>query len=165
MRAGNDSTLEVAPDDLNEAKYLTFRAIPPICQDVAVFIVTVPTPIDQANRPDLTPLIKASEMIGKVMPNGAVVIYKSTVYPGATEEVCVPALERASGKRFNEEFFCGYSPERIVPGDKLHTLKTIVKVTSGSTPAIADAVDKLYARSSRPARTRRAASRSPKPRR
>jgi UDP-N-acetyl-D-glucosamine/UDP-N-acetyl-D-galactosamine dehydrogenase len=104
----------------------------------------VPTPVDQANRPDMTPLVKASQTVGQVLKRGDVVIYESTVYPGATEEVCVPVLERFSGLKFNVDFFCGYSPERINPGDKEHRLPTIKKVTSGSTPAVADAVDALY---------------------
>ena len=114
-------------------------------RDCEVFIVTVPTPVDKANRPDVTPLVKASETVGRVMPQGAVVIYESTVYPGATEEVCVPVLEKFSGKTFNTDFFCGYSPERINPGDKEHRLPTIRKVTSGSTHEVAEAVDELYA--------------------
>src|SRR5262249_3233408 len=114
-------------------------------RDCQVFIVTVPTPVDKANRPDMTPLVKASETVGRVMPDGAVVIYESTVYPGATEEVCVPVLEKLSGKSFNVDFYCGYSPERINPGDKQHRLPTIRKVTSGSTLEVAEAVDQLYA--------------------
>jgi len=145
LRGGNDSTLEVTPEQLKNAKHLAFSDKVEDLAHAGVFIVTVPTPIDEANRPDLRPLISASEMIGKVMPKGAIVIYESTVFPGATEEVCVPALERASGRRFNVDFYAGYSPERIVPADKVHTLTTIVKVTSGSTPEVADVVDKLYA--------------------
>jgi UDP-N-acetyl-D-galactosamine dehydrogenase len=110
-----------------------------------VFIVTVPTPIDQFKAPDLTPLVKASEMLGKVLKKGDIVIYESTVYPGCTEEDCVPVLEKFSGLKFNIDFFCGYSPERINPGDKVNTLTKIKKVTSGSTPEIADIVDGLYA--------------------
>ncbi len=144
LRNYHDRTLEVTSDELKEARHLTFSNDPEALRDCHVFIVTVPTPIDDANRPDLTPLIKASETIGRVMPAGAVVIYESTVYPGATEEVCVPALERASGRVFNRDFFCGYSPERINPADKQHTLPTIIKVTSGSTPEAADAIDALY---------------------
>jgi UDP-N-acetyl-D-galactosamine dehydrogenase len=109
-----------------------------------IFIVTVPTPVDTANRPDMTPLVKASETVGKVLKKGDIVIYESTVYPGATEEVCVPVLEKFSGLKFNQDFFCGYSPERINPGDKEHRLPTIKKVTSGSTPAVAEEVDQLY---------------------
>lgn len=145
LRAGSDSTLEINPAQLARAKHLTFSDNVEDLSRAQVFIVTVPTPIDEANRPDLRPLVSASEMIGRLMPQGAIVIYESTVFPGATEEVCVPALERASGKRYNTDFFCGYSPERIVPADKVHTLTTIVKVTSGSTPAVAEAVDQLYA--------------------
>src|SRR5690606_1228596 len=114
-------------------------------REAQVYIVTVPTPVDQANRPDMTPLVRASETVGQALKPGDVVIYESTVYPGATEEVCVPVLERASGLRFNTDFFCGYSPERINPGDKEHRLPTIRKVTSGSTAAVADGVDALYA--------------------
>lgn len=145
LRAGNDRTLETAHADLAAARHLTYSCNPDDLRRCHIFVVTVPTPIDDANRPDFTPLIRASELIGSVMPAGSLVIYESTVYPGATEEVCVPALERTSGKVYNRDFFCGYSPERIVPGDKVHTLKTIVKVTSGSTPAIAETVNKLYA--------------------
>ena len=112
--------------------------------DRNVFIVTVPTPIDKANRPDLTPLVKASETVGKALKQGAIVIYESTVYPGATEEVCVPVLEKFSGLKFNQDFFCGYSPERINPGDKVNTLTKIKKITSGSTPEVAATVDDLY---------------------
>jgi len=146
LRGGRDTTLEVGDEQLRSAKLLSYSNCLDDLKSCGIFIVTVPTPIDDANRPDLSPLVRASESIGKVMPKGAVVIYESTVYPGATEEVCVPALERASGFKFNVDFFCGYSPERIVPGDKVHTLQTIVKVTSGSTPEVADAVDRLYAR-------------------
>lgn len=144
LRAGEDDTLEVTSAALAEAKHLSFSDDPTDLGKCGVFIVTVPTPIDDANRPDLSPLVRASEMIGSVMPQGAVVIYESTVYPGATEEICVPALERASGKKFNVDFFCGYSPERINPADKQNTLASIVKVTSGSTPEAAGAVDQLY---------------------
>ncbi len=144
LAAGHDRTLEVEDDELQSAKHLSYSSNPADLSRCKVFIVTVPTPIDDANRPDLAPLVSASEMIGKVMPKGSVVVYESTVYPGATEEVCVPALERASGLRFNEEFFVGYSPERINPADKQHRLPTIVKVTSGSTPDVAEAVDRLY---------------------
>jgi UDP-N-acetyl-D-galactosamine dehydrogenase len=145
LRAGRDSTLEVEPKELAAAKNLTCTANFDDLRRCGVFIVTVPTPIDQANRPDLTMLIKASETVGKVMCKGAVVIYESTVYPGCTRQACVPVLERTSGLRFNDEFFVGYSPERINPGDKAHRLTKITKVTSGSTLATADAVDRLYA--------------------
>ena len=146
LRAGRDSTLEVEPEELRQAAHLTFCSDAQALRECNVFIVTVPTPIDTANRPDLTPLIKASETIGRVMRKGSVVIYESTVYPGATEEVCVPILARESGFKFNQDFFAGYSPERINPGDKQHRLHSIKKVTSGSTIAIANFVDQLYAR-------------------
>jgi UDP-N-acetyl-D-galactosamine dehydrogenase len=146
LKAGRDSTREVDSAELAEASHLGFTAdLEQLCC-CNVFIVTVPTPVDSAQRPDLTPLIKASETVGKVMPKGAVVIYESTVYPGATEEVCVPLLEKHSGLKFNRDFFAGYSPERINPGDKQHRLPSIRKVTSGSTPEIADFVDALYRR-------------------
>ena len=144
LQAGRDSTLEVAPEELKTAQHLSYTTNPEGLRQCTVFIVTVPTPVDQANRPDMTPLVKASEIVGKVMPQGAVVIYESTVYPGATEEVCVPVLEKFSGLKFNQDFHCGYSPERINPGDKEHRLPTIKKVTSGSTPEVAEAVDSLY---------------------
>lgn len=144
LSEGRDSTLEVAPEELRTARQLSFVNDPEALRNCKVFIVTVPTPVDRANRPDMTPLVRASETVGRVMPEGAVVIYESTVYPGATEEVCVPILERESGKKFNVDFFCGYSPERINPGDKGHRLPSIRKVTSGSTPAVAEAVDALY---------------------
>ncbi len=141
LQAGRDSTLEVEPDHLAAAKHLQFASDPAALAGCQVFIVTVPTPVDQANRPDLTPLVKASETVGRALKRGDVVVYESTVYPGATEEVCVPVLEKTSGLHFNTDFFCGYSPERINPGDKEHRLPTIKKVTSGSTPEVADAVD------------------------
>jgi UDP-N-acetyl-D-galactosamine dehydrogenase len=158
LQAGRDSTLEVAPDELTQAKHLRYTTNPDDLRQCKVFIVTVPTPVDKANRPDMTPLVKASETVGKVMPQGAVVIYESTVYPGATEEVCVPVLEKFSGFKYISSphplplgegrgeglFHCGYSPERINPGDKEHRLPTIKKVTSGSTPEVAEAVDALY---------------------
>ena len=144
LRGGQDSTLEVPPEELVQAGHLEFSNDPQELSRCGVFIVTVPTPIDAANRPDLTPLERASETVGKAIRPGAVVIYESTVYPGCTEEICVPLLERHSGLRFNQDFFCGYSPERINPGDKEHRLPTIRKVTSGSTPEVADAVDALY---------------------
>jgi len=144
LRTGQDSTLEVAPSDLQSAAHLSFSSDLADLRDCKVFIVTVPTPIDQANRPDLTPLVRASTTVGKVIQPGSVVIYESTVYPGCTEEVCVPILEKESGLAFNKDFFCGYSPERINPGDKEHRLPTIKKVTSGSTPEVATAVDALY---------------------
>ena len=144
LQAGKDSTLEVSAEELVAAAHATYTADLEVLKQCQVFIVTVPTPVDTANRPDMTPLIKASETVGKVLPQGAVVIYESTVYPGATEEVCVPVLEKFSGLRFNEGFYCGYSPERINPGDKVNTLTKIKKITSGSTPEVADAVDALY---------------------
>jgi UDP-N-acetyl-D-glucosamine/UDP-N-acetyl-D-galactosamine dehydrogenase len=144
LQSGADGTLEVSPEELATAQQLAFTYNVEDLRDCQVFIVTVPTPVDKANRPDMTPLVKASETVGRVMPAGAVVVYESTVYPGATEEICVPVLERFSGKSFNVDFFCGYSPERINPGDKEHRLPTIRKVTSGSTPEVADAVDGLY---------------------
>jgi UDP-N-acetyl-D-galactosamine dehydrogenase len=145
LRSGKDHTLEVDPEQLRTASNLSFTADPQELSGCNVFIVTVPTPVDGANRPDLTPLVKASEPVGRVMPAGAVVIYESTVYPGATEEVCVPVLEKYSAKKFNKDFFCGYSPERINPGDKVNTLTKIKKITSGSTDEIALLVDQLYA--------------------
>ena len=145
LRGGKDSTLEVTPAELAEAKQLAYSNRLDDLADCGIFIVTVPTPIDKANRPDLTPLIKASETVGRAMKPGAVVIYESTVYPGCTEEVCVPVLEKHSGLKFNQDFFCGYSPERINPGDKVNTLTKIKKITSGSTPEVAKVVDALYA--------------------
>lgn len=146
LRVGRDHTLETTSEELKTARQLVFTSETADLRDCGIFIVTVPTPIDGANRPDLTPLIKASETVGKVMPQGAIVIYESTVYPGATEEVCVPVLEKFSnGKKFNTDFFCGYSPERINPGDKVNTLTKIKKITSGSTPKVATIVDELYA--------------------
>lgn len=142
--SGKDSTLEVAPQDLKQAAKLSFSTK---SQDLAkcnVYIVTVPTPIDEYKQPDLTPLIRASETIGQVLNKGDIVIYESTVYPGATEEDCVPVLEMMSGLKYNVDFFAGYSPERINPGDKEHRVTTIKKVTSGSTPEVADLVDSLY---------------------
>jgi UDP-N-acetyl-D-glucosamine/UDP-N-acetyl-D-galactosamine dehydrogenase len=142
--SGKDSTLEVATKDLVQASCLEYSSDVAKLSECDIFIVTVPTPIDGANRPDLTPIIKASETVGKVIKAGAIVIYESTVYPGCTEEVCVPILEKQSGLTFNKDFFCGYSPERINPGDKVNTLTTIKKITSGSTKEVADAVDSLY---------------------
>jgi len=144
LRGGHDSTLEVDVAGLTSASLLSFSNDVEDIAECNVYIVTVPTPIDAHKRPDLTPLIKASETIGQVLKQGDLVIYESTVYPGATEEDCVPVLERESGLKFNEGFFAGYSPERINPGDKTHCLTTIMKVTSGSTPEIADFVDALY---------------------
>lgn len=144
LRSGKDTTLEVSAENLASANFLEYTSERGKLKDCGVFVVTVPTPIDTANRPDLTPLIKASETVAKAMKHGAIVIYESTVYPGCTEEVCVPILEKESGLKFNEGFFCGYSPERINPGDKINTLTTIKKITSGSTPEVAEAVDTLY---------------------
>lgn len=158
LRSGHDSTLEVDADELAAARRLRFSAALEDIRHCTVYIVTVPTPIDNAKRPDLTPLIKASEAIGSILKPGDVVIFESTVYPGCTEEICVPILERTSGLNYAsspassenrkskaEDFSCGYSPERINPGDKQHRVTTILKVTSGSTPATADFVDALYA--------------------
>jgi len=144
LKRGEDSTLEVEPQELAFASQLSFTTDPEDIRDCKIFIVTVPTPIDEHKRPDLTPLEKSSSAIGKLLKQGDVVIYESTVYPGATEEVCVPILEAESGLVFNKDFYCGYSPERINPGDKEHRVTTIKKVTSGSTPEIADKVDALY---------------------
>jgi UDP-N-acetyl-D-galactosamine dehydrogenase len=144
LQLGQDHTLECSPKELQSAKHLRFSSNTADLQAAQIYIVTVPTPVDQANRPDMTPLVKASETVGKTLKTGDMVIYESTVYPGATEEVCVPVLEEFSGLKFNVDFFCGYSPERINPGDKEHRLPTIKKVTSGSTPEVAAAVDQLY---------------------
>jgi UDP-N-acetyl-D-glucosamine/UDP-N-acetyl-D-galactosamine dehydrogenase len=144
LQAGKDSTLELNAEELASASQLCFSCNPEDLLTCQIFIVTVPTPVDKANRPDLTPLVKASETVARFLSEGAVVIYESTVYPGATEEVCVPILEKFSGKKFNVGFFCGYSPERINPGDKVNTLTKIKKITSGSTPEVANAVDALY---------------------
>ena len=145
LKQGEDFTREVSADELAAASQLSFTDSLDEVADCTVFIVTVPTPIDDYKTPDLTPLVKASESVGKVLKNGDIVIYESTVYPGATEEVCVPVLERASGLIFNKDFYAGYSPERINPGDKEHRVTTIMKVTSGSSPPIAEEVDALYA--------------------
>ncbi len=145
LRGGEDVTREVSSDDLAAATHLRFSTSPEDLSDCGVFIVAVPTPIDRANRPDLRILERASETVGRVMRKGAVVVFESTVYPGCTRDVCVPILERHSGLVFNRDFFVGYSPERINPGDKQHRLPSIVKVTSGSTPEAADAIDRLYA--------------------
>jgi UDP-N-acetyl-D-galactosamine dehydrogenase len=145
LRAGRDQTREVSPEELAEARHLTLTADSADLATATLFIVTVPTPIDAHKRPDLTPLLKASETVGRALKKGDIVIYESTVYPGATEEDCVPVLERISGLTYNVDFFCGYSPERINPGDKAHRLTTIRKVTSGSTPEVAEMVDALYA--------------------
>ena len=145
LRKGHDHTLELDPEELAKAEFLDFTSDPADIAIAKAFIVTVPTPIDKHKQPDLTPLFKASETVGSVLKKGDIVIYESTVYPGATEEECVPILERVSGLTYNMDFFCGYSPERINPGDKEHRLASILKVTSGSTPEAADVVDALYA--------------------
>jgi len=144
LKQGLDRTLEVDETELAAATHLSYTADPEDIRECKIFIVTVPTPIDEHKRPDLTPLIKSSETVGKLLKEGDIVIYESTVYPGATEEVCVPILEQQSGLAFNEGFFCGYSPERINPGDKEHRVTTIKKVTSGSTAESAEKVDALY---------------------
>jgi len=144
LRRGRDVTLETTPAELRAAQQLSFTTDLRDLRRCQVFIVTVPTPIDEYKRPDLTALRRASETVGSVMRPGSVVVYESTVYPGCTEEVCVPILERVSGLKFNRDFFAGYSPERINPGDKEHRLTTIRKITSGSTPQVAEFVDRLY---------------------
>ena len=144
LQSGQDHTLEVSPEELKQATQLTYSTNLDDLRSCNFFIVTVPTPIDEFKQPDLTPLIKASTSIGKVLKKGDVVVYESTVYPGATEEACIPVLEQVSGLKFNEDFFAGYSPERINPGDKLHRVTNILKVTSGSTPEVADFVDAVY---------------------
>ncbi len=145
LRRGEDNTLETEPSELAAATHLRFSSDPSALAECNVYIVTVPTPIDAHRRPDLTPLMKASETVGRVLRRGDIVIYESTVYPGATEEDCVPVLEQLSGLTYNRDFYCGYSPERINPGDKQHRLPFIRKVTSGSTPKAALLVDALYA--------------------
>ncbi len=144
LKDGNDFTLETTREELAAAKHLSYTTNLDDLRTCNCFIVTVPTPIDEHKRPDLMPLIKASETVGKMLKKGDIVIYESTVYPGCTEEDCVPVLEKHSGLKFNQDFYCGYSPERINPGDKEHRVTTIKKVTSGSTPEIADLVDALY---------------------
>ena len=146
LRSGYDRTLELTDDEVKESitNGMIYSTSMDDIKDCNVYIVTVPTPIDSSNRPDLTPLIKSSQTIGKVLKKDDIVIYESTVYPGVTEEVCVPELERESGMIFNKDFFCGYSPERINPGDKEHTVTKILKITSGSNPEIAIVVDELY---------------------
>jgi UDP-N-acetyl-D-glucosamine/UDP-N-acetyl-D-galactosamine dehydrogenase len=144
LENGYDSTLETTKQELKDANHLSYTTNLEDIKDCDVFIVTVPTPIDSHKRPDLTPLEKSSESVGTVLKKGGIVIYESTVYPGATEEVCVPILEKHSGLIFNKDFYCGYSPERINPGDKEHRLTTIKKITSGSTPEISIEIDELY---------------------
>lgn len=145
LHSGKDSTLEISSEELLEVKDLQYSNNKNDLKNYNVFIVTVPTPIDKYMQPDLTPLIKASEMLGGVISEGDIIIYESTVYPGATEEVCIPIVEKFSGLRFNQDFYAGYSPERINPGDKEHRVANILKVTSGSTPKVADFVDAIYA--------------------
>ena len=144
LASGQDHTLECSEEELQQAQHLRYSCTHADLKQAQVFIVTVPTPVDSANRPDMSLLVKASQTIGQALKKGDVVIYESTVYPGATEEVCVPELEKSSGLTFNVDFFCGYSPERINPGDKQHRLPSIQKVTSGSTPEAAEAIDQLY---------------------
>ena len=144
LRNAVDETLETSTEDLKSAKMLRYSDNLDDLKDRDIFIVTVPTPVDQYNRPDLTPLYRASETVGKAMKPGAIVVYESTVYPGCTEEDCVPVLEKYSSLKFNQDFYCGYSPERINPGDKEHRLTKILKITSGSTPESAEIVDTLY---------------------
>lgn len=144
LQSGKDHTLEASAEELANATHLRFSSLAEDLKACSIFIVTVPTPVDQANRPDLNPLLNASETVGKVLKCGDIVVYESTVYPGATEEVCVPVLEKFSGLAFNQDFYCGYSPERINPGDKEHRLPSIKKVTSGSTAKVAETVDQLY---------------------
>ncbi|WP_350314694.1 Vi polysaccharide biosynthesis UDP-N-acetylglucosamine C-6 dehydrogenase TviB [Pseudoalteromonas sp. TB43-MNA-CIBAN-0091] len=144
LSAGHDATLEVSDEELKDIKQLNFSCNKQELADCNVYIVTVPTPIDESNAPDLTPLRKASELLGEFVQKGDVVIYESTVYPGATEEVCLPIIEKVSGLVFNKDFFAGYSPERINPGDKVNTLTKIMKITSGSTPEIGEFVNELY---------------------
>lgn len=145
LRSGKDSTLEVNSDELASVEFLEYSSEVEDLKSCDIFIVTVPTPIDDVKRPDLTPLLKASESVASALKKGSIVIYESTVYPGCTEEICVPILEKYSGLTFNMDFYCGYSPERINPGDKINTLTKIKKITSGSTPEAAEAINNLYA--------------------
>ncbi|MGP5492174.1 Vi polysaccharide biosynthesis UDP-N-acetylglucosamine C-6 dehydrogenase TviB [Psychrobacter celer] len=144
LAAGTDHTLEVSDEELTQALHLSYSSDIQALKDCNFFIVTVPTPIDDYKQPDLTPLIKASEAIGSLLKQDDIVVYESTVYPGATEEVCIPVLEKVSGLTFNQDFYAGYSPERINPGDKEHRVTNILKVTAGSTPEVADFVDEVY---------------------
>ncbi|MDH5594671.1 MAG: Vi polysaccharide biosynthesis UDP-N-acetylglucosamine C-6 dehydrogenase TviB, partial [Gammaproteobacteria bacterium] len=144
LKSGKDSTLEVEPEELAQASQLTYTSNVDDLKACNVYIVTVPTPIDDHKRPDLSPLVSASRTLGQIISKGDVAIFESTVYPGATEEVCIPVIEELSGLTYNKDFFAGYSPERINPGDKEHRVSTILKVTSGSTPEVADFVDELY---------------------
>ena len=144
LKNGQDHTLEVSPEELKQAAQLSYTSNLEDLKDCNFFIVTVPTPIDDYKQPDLTPLVKASTSIGKILKKDDIVVYESTVYPGATEEVCIPVLEEISGLKFNKDFFAGYSPERINPGDKLHRVTNILKITSGSTSEVADYIDEVY---------------------
>lgn len=144
LQSGQDHTLEVSPKELKQATHLSYTTNLQQLADCNFFIVTVPTPIDEFKQPDLTPLVKASESIARVLKKGDVIVYESTVYPGATEEVCIPILEKNSGLKLNQDFYAGYSPERINPGDKLHRVTNILKITSGSTEEVADYVDQVY---------------------
>lgn len=144
LKSGQDHTLEVSPEELAQSQYLSYSANLEDLKQCNFFIVTVPTPIDEFKQPDLSPLVKASTSIAQVLKAGDIVVYESTVYPGATEETCIPVLEKVSGLKFNQDFFAGYSPERINPGDKLHRVTNILKITSGSTPEVADFVDEVY---------------------
>lgn len=144
LSAGEDHTLELSKEQILAGVYIKFTSESQDISNANFYIITVPTPVDQHNRPDLTPLVRASETVGKVLKKGDIVVYESTVYPGCTEQDCVPVLERVSGLKFNTDFYCGYSPERINPGDKQHTVTNILKVTSGSTPEIAEVVDQVY---------------------
>ncbi len=146
LNKGIDKTLEVNKEEFLEADKLCFTSNLNDLQNAEVFIITVPTPVDSFKRPDLTPLLKASELVGKVLKKGNIVIYESTVYPGCTEENCVPVLEQYSSLKFNTDFFCGYSPERINPGDKEHRVNKIKKIVSGSTPEIAEGINNLYSK-------------------
>ena len=146
LKKGLDETLEVSFEEISSSESLIFSSDSLILKDVTVYIVTVPTPINSENYSDLSPLIKASELIGSFLKKDDVVVYESTVYPGATEEICVPILEKNSNLKFNTDFFCGYSPERINPGDKQHRISSITKITSGSTPKTAELVDNLYSK-------------------
>src|SRR5690606_9197123 len=145
LKAYKDRTLEVTSADLQQAVHLTYSSEIEALKEAQIYIITVPTPVDKYNNPDLTPIRKATETVATVLKKGDIVIYESTVYPGVTEDICVPILEEKSGLKYNNDFFCGYSPERINPGDKEHTVTKIRKVTSGSTPEIAEEVDQLYA--------------------
>jgi len=150
LNRSHDSSFEVTSEKFQESKKLTFTNDVNDIANCNIYIITVPTPIDEYKKPNLIPLTTASETVGKFLQKDDLVIYESTVYPGATEEVCIPILEKFSGLEFNKDFYCGYSPERINPGDKTHTITTITKVTSGSTPEIADKIDQLYIKPNKP---------------